>query len=439
MITQVRLTNFKSFADTEDIREGTVVDLDSFTLVLGTNGAGKSNFFDALRLLRSIGEHRSVRDALEGHALPGAQGAAVIGVRGGAISIPHQGSSSSVFRVAVRLLINGMEHEYAVQVDALRQRVVAESLWKQGHPGDYVFDTHPVVAPLQQDDDRPTIAARTYKKGQGSNPKSEFSPHEFLLYQLPVRRGITLLNVEVAEAVLTELRAITLLELRPEVLRQYSPLGRSLLGEHGENFAAAVHELRQEAGPADVLIRENAPPFDPAARRRLDAVQAWLSDVTPRPITELLTQLSPTREAIVAVREEPFDEPIAAPSLSDGTLRFAALALASVGTAGARTLVVEELENGMNPTRISLLMAMLHQATEAGSGVQVIASTHSPAVLDLAPQVVREAAVVIGWDDDLGSSRPVRVTDLPSIEAITEDVSLGQLQTEGWLQEAASA
>lgn len=101
--------------------------------------------------------------------------------------------------------------------------------------------------------------------------------------------------------------------------------------------------------------------------------------------------------------------------------------------------MVEELENGMNPTRISLLVAMLHQAPEAGAGVQVIASTHSPAVLDLAPRDVCDAAVVMGWDDDLGSSRPVRVVDLPSIQTISRDVGMGELQTEGWLQEAASA
>ena len=141
MITQVRLTNFKSFRDTEDVTEGTTVDLASFTLVLGSNGAGKSNFFDALRLLRSIGERRSVRDALEGHALPGALGTAVAGVRGGAASIPHQGSASPVFRLEVHMLLDGVEHEYVVRVDALRHRVIAEQLVKAGHPGDYVFAT----------------------------------------------------------------------------------------------------------------------------------------------------------------------------------------------------------------------------------------------------------------------------------------------------------
>ena len=439
MITQVRLTNFKSFRDTEDIREGTTVDLSSFTLVLGSNGAGKSNFFDGLRLLRAIGEKCSVRDALEGHALPGAPGIAVAGIRGGAAGIPHQGSSSPVFRLEVLMLLDGVEHRYVVRVDAQRHRVVAEQLWKQGHPGEYVFATHPDVSPPHQDDDGPTIAARVYRSSRGLNPRSEFSSQEFLLAQLPTRRSVSLQNIDAAEAVLAELRAITPLELRPEVLRQYSPLGRSLLGEHGENFAAAVHELREQAGATDLPGGEGERTVDPDARRRLDAVQAWLSDVTPRPITALITQLSPTREAIVAVQEEPFDEPISAPSLSDGTLRFAALALASVGTTGARTLVVEELENGMNPTRISLLVAMLHQATEASGGVQVIASTHSPAVLDLAPQDVRDAAVVMGWDDDLGSSRPVRVADLPSIRTISQDAGLGELQTEGWLQEAASA
>lgn len=109
------------------------------------------------------------------------------------------------------------------------------------------------------------------------------------------------LNVEAVEAALTRLRAVTILELRLEVLRQHPPLGRSELGEHGENFASAVHELRDRAGPPAVLIREGDPSFDPDARRRLDAVDAWSCDVTPRPIVELLTQVSPTGEAIVAV------------------------------------------------------------------------------------------------------------------------------------------
>ena len=50
-----------------------------------------------------------------------------------------------------------------------------------------------------------------------------------------------------------ELRAISPLELRPEVLRTYSTRGNAILGEHGENFAGAVADLLERAGEMTVL------------------------------------------------------------------------------------------------------------------------------------------------------------------------------------------
>ena len=427
MLTRLKLRNFKSFREAD-------IPLSPFTLVLGANGAGKSNLFDALRLLRSIGDGRSVRDALEGHALPGTTGATVTGVRGGADNIPHQSSNSTRFSIELSTRTRGATYRYFVEIDASRHRVVNEELWKQSHPGEYVYSTRPPTGVLHQDHASPIISARTYRNRQGLNPRASFAPGEFLLSQLINRRGESLLNVEAAEALRDELQALSPMELRPEVLRLYSPLGRSTLGEHGENFAAALHDLRERAGalesPASL-----AP--DPAAVLGLQAMTNWLSEVTPRRITEVLTQLSPTREAIVAVVEQPFTAPIAAPSLSDGTLRFAALALAAVGLDRRTTLVIEEIENGINPTRVALLVSMLEQVTSGTDRVQVVASTHSPSVVDTAAEETRANAVVIGWDDDHEASHPVRVRDLPNIREATVDRTVGDLQSEGWLQMAA--
>src|SRR4051812_7381807 len=94
MLTSVRLTNFKSFRESH-------VPLAPFTLIVGANGAGKSNFFDALRLLHYVSEGSSIRDAIEGHTALDPSVTAVPEVRGGAAGIPHYLSESSVFRIAV--------------------------------------------------------------------------------------------------------------------------------------------------------------------------------------------------------------------------------------------------------------------------------------------------------------------------------------------------
>ncbi|MGW9416279.1 AAA family ATPase [Cellulosimicrobium funkei] len=436
MLESLSLKNFKSFASAK-------IPLAPFTLVIGANGAGKSNFFDALRLLRAIGEGRSVRDALEGHALPGATTAtAVAGVRGGASAITHFLSGSQRFSMSAIIRNGRARIQYDVEIDASKYRVVNEELRSTSHAGSYVFSTKPDTGPLDQLEESPVITARFHKMSRGLNPRRDFSPHEFILSQFTGRRAESRANEEVADLVREEFAAITPLELRPEVLRQYSPRGRADLGEHGENFASVV---------ANLWDRANAPQFrfvsdsgrsqleefvDADARDSMAALKSWLGEITPRTITEVLTQHTPTGEVIFAVREEPYDDPIAAPSLSDGTLRFAALALVATATPGRRALVVEEIENGINPSRVATLVQMLEQAT-ADSQVQVIASSHSPAVLDYAGERAVQSAVVIGWDEENQSSRPVLIKNLPSIEEVRKRESLGDLQVEGWLQLAA--
>lgn len=61
MITRIRLCNFKSFRDVS-------VPLGRFTVVLGANGAGKSNLFDVRRLLDLPGFHEAQAD---GEMTPG--------------------------------------------------------------------------------------------------------------------------------------------------------------------------------------------------------------------------------------------------------------------------------------------------------------------------------------------------------------------------------
>lgn len=434
MIEQITLKNFKSFAST-------TIDFEPLTLVLGGNGAGKSNLFDALRFLQAIGEGRSVRDAIEGHALPGATSAAVAGVRGGSSAITHFLSDSNRFDISVSMRFGKYRRAtYSLKVDCSTYRVVEEELQTSWHGGPYVYSTRPETGPLEHREGAPSIYARFYKNTRGVNPKREFSPFSFLLTQFVSRQAETRSNEDAARVVREELASLTPLELQPEALRQYSSIGRSSMGEHGENFAGAVWAMNEAAEEGNFVRDEDGnwqivTDLDAVARR--NAILAWLSEVTPRRITAITTPQSPTGEVIFAVREEPYEVDIAAPSLSDGTLRFAALALAAINNRERQTLVIEELENGINPVRLNLLMRMLEQVAETDSGTQIVASTHSPALLNSASEATAEAAVVIGWDEDEQTSRAVKVVELPAVEAALRRRTLGELQEEGWLQVAA--
>jgi hypothetical protein len=442
MIQQLALKNFKTFRNAK-------VTFGPISIVLGSNGAGKSNLFDALRFLKAIGDGRSVRDAIEGHVSSTGPTTATAGIRGGSSAATHFLDSSGEFELDVTLETLRGRLRYYVKVDAKHYRIIQEELSSNKHPGQYVYSTRPKTGALKQDPESPVVVARFYKGTKGLNPRREFSSYEFILSQFVSRRAESRINEAVAFAAREEFASIRPLELRPEVLRQYSPLGRFELGEHGENFAAVVWRLEQDAQDVVHTARENAVdlrkgPDRIEARERWQAVSSWLSELTPVPITAIDAIQAPTGEAIFAVREEPYVDPIPAPSLSDGTLRFAALTLAAIGVQGRRTLIIEEIENGINPTRLSLLINMLEQATEpaakrpnADTRVQVIASTHSPSILDYAsPQTIRDS-VVIGWDYENMSSHPVSIADLPEFSKIVSSRTVGELQAEGWLQAAA--
>lgn len=431
---------------------------------------GKSNLFDAFRFLKSVGDGQSIRDAIEGHATSSPTAPTVPGIRGGASGIPSFGSDSSEFELKVSITADGDDIAYAVRVDASTYRVVAEELRSRRHPGSYVFSTHPDTGPLEQRIDSPAIVARFHKETPGLNPRREFSPYEFILSQFRQRRAESRVNEAVAEAVRAELASIRPLELRPEVLRQYSPLGRSELGEHGENFAAVAWQLLREVetGHARLVYlkrrreqrerqlalsltndraqradenwepelyneEELAEPGD-----RLNAIKAWLSELTPRRIEDITVEQAPTGEVIFALTEEGHEKPITARSLSDGTLRFAALVFAALGVRGRQTLVIEEIENGINPARLAILIKMLEQTVDSFDNLQVIASTHSPGLLDFASKSTTAASIIIGWDAQNKCSYPLRLSDIPRLSEAVKETTLGALQAEGWLQFAAN-
>jgi predicted ATPase len=451
MIKQLRLKNFKTFRNA-------TVSFGPVSIVLGSNGAGKSNLFDALRFLKAIGDGRSVRDAIEGHLTPGSSGNTTAGIRGGGSAITHFLDRSDEFELEVELRVpRGVLHYY-VKVDAKRYRVVQEELSSPEHPGQYVYSTRPKTGLLKQDPESPVVTARFHKETKGLNPRREFSSHEFILSQFVSRRAESRVNEAFAISAREEFSAIWPLELRPEVLRQYSPLGRFELGEHGENFAAVVWRLEQDGRrPKARRVRSDDGELkqeiyrDEEAQERWQAISSWLSELTPRTIRSLQTIQSPTGEVIFALKEDRYREPVAAPSLSDGTLRFAALTLAAMGARERTTLVIEELENGINPTRLSLLINMLEQATsvpeqsikalgreqEPDKSIQVIMSTHSPSILDYASPKTIGDSIVIGWDHEKMSSNPIKISDIPNFDQITSHNTLGELQAEGWFQVAA--
>ena len=97
-------------------------------------------------------------------------------------------------------------------------------------------------------------------------------------------------------------------------------------------------------------------------------------------------------------------------SLSDGTLRFLALAVLALDPSAQGVICLEEPENGIHPGRIAAMLELLQEiAVDVTRPVdrnnplrQVIVNTHSPAVVHLVPPdslLIAETEQAIRDDD----------------------------------------
>jgi predicted ATPase len=114
--------------------------------------------------------------------------------------------------------------------------------------------------------------------------------------------------------------------------------------------------------------------------------------------------------------------------LSTGTLRVVAILSLLRHPFPPPLIIIEELENGLDPRTINLLVEEIRQAIESGK-TQVIITTHSPYLLDL----LHLSQIVIVERSEQGEPIFSRPADKPTLEQWSKQFTPGQLYTMGQL------
>jgi len=175
----------------------------------------------------------------------------------------------------------------------------------------------------------------------------------------------------------------------------------------------------------DILNGENGVDVFNGIIEQLKYVLPYTKDIQPTLTSEL------DKSVFLQLSESNFKVP--GWLLSTGTLRVLAL-LAVLGNPNPPSLVViEELENGLDPRTIHLLIEEIMNATESGR-TQVIATTHSPYLLDLLPL----STVLFVERPDGGEPVFSRPVDEESKRKWAEQFGPGQLYTMNRLSKGAA-
>lgn len=396
MLRSLRLADFKSFLDAR-------ISFGPFTLLVGTNASGKSNVQDALRFLHGCAQGFTVAEVMDEKWGPGGL-LLWRGIRGGSREISRDGGALFVLSVEVEPL-RGKRSEYTIML-GFREEAKALEIWFENlKAGDHeVFDQGNALA-----GDRPIsfpgseIKARTYSAGRPA------------LARIAEDENVEKKSREEARLVVDSLKSIRFLDLAPDAMRNPSTPGEQALGDRGENLSTVLYNLTKDAA-------------------RKEALLGWLRSLTPLDVVDFRFHEDLAGRVLVYLVESSGRE-ISAQSASDGTLRFLALAAALLSSESGHIFFIEEIDNGLHPTRLHLLLDVIEQATR-NLGCQVIATTHNPQLLAYLSPEAREDAVLLYRREHEDASEAIRIVDLPDVRRILETQDLGRLFATGWLEDA---
>ena len=120
--------------------------------------------------------------------------------------------------------------------------------------------------------------------------------------------------------------------------------------------------------------------------------------------------------------------------LSTGTLRILALLAILRHPNPPPVIVIEEVENGLDPRTLNLLVDEIRRVVEGGT-TQVILTTHSPYLLDL----LTLSQIIVVERDENGSPIFTRPADDESMTKWSEKFSPGRLYTMNQLGRKSTA
>ncbi|NQT86995.1 ATP-binding protein [bacterium] len=408
-IQSFSVERFKSYAKA-------TLRLSPLTLLVGPNASGKSNLIEAMRLLSWLARGKELgqltRDIADGD----------LAVRGRAQDLPREGSESFRLGCQYPAISQGIwsSLNVTVRVNGGEPRIIAESI--EASPSMDDLPLYQVRHAAEKHSHDIQVAYNNFAKG-GNKPQIICTDQQLVLTQLgtPARFGDRHVRSQkeiprVTQAFSGALRRSWFFEAIPGNMRGYADKEDIALSEDGSNLSAVLYFLcRELERGSDILefIRD-LPEQD---IRGVGFIETDRGDVMVK-LTETF-----------AGREKDWD----AAALSDGTLRVLAIAAAVLGAPQGSLVVIEEVDNGVHPSRARKLLENIQRVAKE-RGLHVLLTSHNPALMDALPDEAIPHVACCFRDPQDGTSRLVHLSEIPRYPELIAQGTLGRLVTAGILE-----
>ncbi len=106
---------------------------------------------------------------------------------------------------------------------------------------------------------------------------------------------------------------------------------------------------------------------------------------------------------------------------------------ALLGSSPAKLYFFEELDNGIHPTRLHLLLQLIERQVSQGK-IQMIATTHSSQLLKLLSPNLLESVSLTYRLENRPDAKIIRILDIPNAQEVLKKQTLAHLHESAWLE-----
>lgn len=424
MLIELKLHNWKSF-------EQATLYIDPLTIIIGANASGKSNTLDALLFMQRVASGVGIFQAINGDVnLPPIRGGMEWVCRKSPQNAPidlfvkEDGIRSFTLELMFEGESNNTEYRYElnVQVNGVKAEVSSEglTLLKYGPRSKTPKETRLFYTQVP-DNNTPALPVYFWTGTKGPSKRIDVNRSHIILFQADAMN----LKKEVQDGVklvLGQLQKIFVFDPIPSHMRDYSFFSETLLSD-GSNIAGVLAAL------------------DHSHKDELETMLTkYLKGLPERDIKRIWTEaVGKFQTDAMLYCEEGWAgttyHTVDARGMSDGTLRYLAIVTAMLTRQTGSLLVIEEVDNGLHPSRAHVLINMLRELGRK-RGIDVVVTTHNPALLDAAGAKMVPFITVAHRDMQTGFSLLTQLEDIEQLPKLMASASLGRLSSEGRIESA---
>lgn len=382
----------------------------SFTLLIGKNGAGKSNLIEGVELLAALAEGKPLYELVDGRNY--SQNDAL---RGGIHSCVRFGKKSFTlgFRGIIKFLGKSETFDYSITICTEPFPRVLSELLEVGKRTIFLG-----ISEEGKSDGLLNVRYDNFARG-GQKPHRNMYGDRSLLsrYEEIVDstnsgdKAKRLSAVKMVYQVKKHLQAAFVFDPNPKLMRDYARIGQNVLLKDGSNISAVLHSLHESAEKT------------PALNNILNIIR----QVPEEPF--LSFNFIQTRQHDVLLGISVDEVVIDARIISDGTLRIIAVIAALETINQGSRVIIEEFDNGLHPSRADILIKAIKEIIKRRE-LYVLLTTHNPATMDSLDKEWLSNVHVCHWSSTEKTAKLAKLLDIPKVDSLLESsTGLGDLVT----------